>query len=321
MTQELHTLLLHEMKRIRAVEETIAARYNEEDMRCPVHLSTGQEGIAGLAPVLRKTDYAVSSHRSHAHYLTKGGNLNAMIAEIYGKVTGCARGKGGSMHLIDESAGFMGSTAIVGGTVPVGVGLGMGIKRAKTDQISCVFIGDAVTETGVFYESANFAILHQLPVLFVCENNFYSVYSPLRVRQPKNRKIYELAAALGMPSALVDGNDVEAVYSQALRFAEAVRTDKGPHFLELTTYRWREHCGPNFDNHIGYRTEQEYEEWRAKEPIARYAAKLLAEGKINNAAIEQMDKAIAMEVEAAFAKAKADPFPEAAEAAADLYSN
>jgi pyruvate dehydrogenase E1 component alpha subunit len=290
-------------------------------MRCPVHLSTGQEGIAGLAPVLRKDDYAVSGHRAHAHYLTKGGDLRAMLAEIYGKASGCARGKGGSMHLIDESAGFMGSTAIVGGTVPVGVGLGLGIKRAKTDQISCIFLGDAVLETGVFFESANFAVLHKLPILFVCENNLYSVYSPLRVRQPAGRKIHELAAALGMPAQLIDGNNVEAVHVKSNECARLIRGGSGPQFLELSTYRWREHCGPNYDNDIGYRTEEEFLKWKAREPIGIYEKKLLAEKIITVAEIIAMDASITREVDEAFTYAKAAPFPEAADAYTDLYAS
>ena len=321
MTNDLPLRLLHDMKRIRAVEETIAAHYPEEEMRCPVHLSTGQEGIAGLAPLLRKTDLAVSGHRAHAHYLVKGGNMRAMIAEIYGKATGCARGKGGSMHLVDESAGFMGSTAIVGGSVPVGVGLAMGLKRAGGDAIACIFIGDAVMETGVLYESANFAIVQKLPVLFVCENNMYSVYSHIRVRQPKGRKIHELAAAFGMPSTLVDGNDVQAVHDKAKDTIQAIRNGSGPQFMEITAYRWREHCGANYDNHIGYRTEEEFQEWKAKEPIAAYEKKLLASGIVTAADIATMDRTIADEVNAAFAAAKADPFPDAAEAYTHLYAN
>src|SRR5947208_10662296 len=168
---ELAQRLLHDMMRIRAVEEAIVARYSEQKMRCPVHLSVGQEAPSAAAgAVLRASDLAVSGHRAHAHYLAKGGDLPAMIAVIYGKATGCASGKGGSMHLADERAGFMGSTAIVGGTVPVGVGLAYAAKLRRTGQVTCIFIGDAVAETGVFFEAVNFAVLKKLPVLFVCEN-------------------------------------------------------------------------------------------------------------------------------------------------------
>ena len=168
--------ILKRMKTIRLVEETIAEKYNEWNMRCPTHLCTGQEAVAaacGLA--LRKDDYAVGGHRAHGHYIGKGGDLNKMIAEIYGKSSGCSSGKGGSMHLIDQSVGFMGCTGIVGGTIPVGVGLGLAVQLQASDQLSCIFFGDGATEEGVFYESINFALLRSLPVLFICENNFYSV--------------------------------------------------------------------------------------------------------------------------------------------------
>src|SRR5258707_9202176 len=166
--RDLPARLHREMLRIRLVEERIVVLYPEQEMRCPVHLCIGQEAIAvGACAALDRRDYVFSGHRSHGHYLAKGGNLNAMMAEIYGKATGCAGGKGGSMHLIDESAGFVGSTAIVGGTVPVGVGLALAQRITRSGNIVCVFMGDAVVETGVFFEAANFAVLRRLPVLFL----------------------------------------------------------------------------------------------------------------------------------------------------------
>lgn len=309
------------MKRIRAVEEEIAARYGEGKMRCPTHLSVGQEAVAAaVGMALRRDDLAVSGHRAHAHYLGKGGSLPAMIAEIYGKATGCARGKGGSMHLIDEAAGFMGSTAIVGGTVPVGVGLAYGMKLKRSSQASCVFLGDAVVEAGVFAESANFAALKKLPVLFLCENNLYSVYSHLRVRQPEGRRIADLVQGIGIPAAQGDGNDAEAVYDMTARALEEIRAGGGPRFLEFATYRWREHCGPFYDNDIGYRSEAEFLEWKAKEPIARTEAALMARKALTRAQIETMDSEIAKEVRAAFDFAEASPFPDPAEAYTGLYA-
>lgn len=309
------------MKRLRAIEETIAVKYAEQKMRCPVHLSTGQEGVsAGIGLNLRKTDYAVSGHRAHTHYLAKGGSLRAMLAEIYGKKTGCSSGKGGSMHLIDEEVGFKGSTAIVGGTIPVGTGLGLAISMKKTDQISVVFLGDGAVEEGVFYESVNFAVLRQLPVLFLCENNFYSVYSHLRVRQPTHRKIHQMVAAMGLPSTFGDGNDVVGVYQTCKKAVTEIREGRGPQFLEFTTYRWREHCGPNFDNHIGYRTEAEYQEWKIKDPIARHEKLLLAERQVSAAEIKEMESQIDVEVKEAFAFAESSPFPAEQETFEDLYA-
>jgi len=320
MTPELAKQLLFGMMRIRAVEEGIASRYSENEMRCPTHLSIGQEGIAGLGAALKREDYAVSGHRAHAHYLAKGGDLRAMLAEIYGKAAGCAGGKGGSMHLVDESAGFMGSTAIVGGTIPVGTGLGYAAKREGKGRISCIFIGDAAVETGVFFESANFAVTKKLPVLFACENNLYSVYSPLSVRQPPGRKIFEMAKAIGMESASIDGNDVEAVYETAKGFASMLRAGSGPLFLEMSTYRWREHCGPNYDNDIGYRTEAEFEEWKKKDPIPRFRKKALEAKWLSEAEIVAMESEIKKEVDAAFAYAKSTPFPAASEAGTHIYA-
>ena len=214
MTPDIAKQLLFQMRRIRHVEMEIAKRYGEGKMRCPTHLSIGQEAVsAAVGLALERSDLAVSGHRAHAHYLAKGGSLPAMVAEIYGKIGGCSRGKGGSMHLIDESVGFMGSTAIVAGTIPVGVGLAYGMKCQGTDQVSCVFHGDAAVEAGVFFESVNFAAIKKLPVLFICENNLYSVYSPLSVRQPKGRSIAKMAEGLGIKTASGDGNDVVEVLS------------------------------------------------------------------------------------------------------------
>jgi len=309
------------MKRIRSVEEAIAARYGEQRMRCPTHLSIGQEAVAAaVGAALRPDDLAVSGHRAHAHYLAKGGNLAAMIAEIYGKATGCSGGYGGSMHLVDESVGFMGSTAIVAGTVPVGVGLGYSIKLKRTDQISCVFIGDAVAEAGVFFESVNLAALKQIPVLFVCENNLYSVYSPLSVRQPEGRDIHRMVAGLGLPAATGDGNDALACYRLVSDAIRDIRAGGGPRLLEFSTYRWREHCGPLYDNDIGYRSVAEFEHWKTQDPIDRLSRALLETSAMSPADVDAMDRDIAQEVEAAFRFAEESPFPLPEAASTQVYT-
>ena len=202
------------MFRIRLVEEAIASKYSEEKMRCPVHLSIGQEAIAvGVCANLTNEDLVLSTHRAHAHFLAKGGNLRSMIAEIYGKVTGCSKGMGGSMHLIDKPSGFMGSTAIVGNTIPVAAGLALAFKIQKSSSISCAFFGDGAVEEGAFYESVNFAALHKLPILFICENNLYSVYSGLGVRQPNGRKIHEMVSGMGIEADHGNGNCIFDFYS------------------------------------------------------------------------------------------------------------
>jgi pyruvate dehydrogenase E1 component alpha subunit len=263
--------LFESMLRIRLVEESIAERYSEQKMRCPTHLSIGQEAISvGVCANLTLHDQVLSTHRAHAHYLAKGGCLNSMIAEIYGKVTGCSKGMGGSMHLIDASVGFMGSTAIVGNTIPVAVGLALEKKLHGKNSIACVFFGDGATEEGAFYESVNFAIIHSLPILFICENNLYSVYSGLEVRQPPKRKIYKMVQAMGISSQHGDGNDVEGVYKTVKNAKQNILKGGGPQFLEFDTYRWREHCGPNFDNDIGYRDKSEFLRWKKKDPLKTF---------------------------------------------------
>jgi pyruvate dehydrogenase E1 component alpha subunit len=260
--------LQRSMLRIRLVEESIANKYSEQKMRCPTHLSIGQEAIAvGVCSNLTNEDQVLSTHRAHAHYLAKGGCLNSMMAEIYGKVTGCSKGMGGSMHLIDKSVGFMGSTAIVGNTIPVAVGSALAMKIKNKRSLSCVFFGDGATEEGVFYESINFAIVRNLPVLFICENNLYSVYSGLEVRQPKERRIFEMVRASGIEASHGDGNNVLEVSSFVKEARDKILLGQGPQFLEFDTYRWREHCGPNYDNDIGYREEKEFLEWKKKDPL------------------------------------------------------
>jgi len=312
--------LLRQMKRIRFVEETIAERYNEWKMRCPTHLCIGQEAIAAAAgEVLRKDDFAVSTHRAHGHYLAKGGDLKRMIAEIYGKATGCSCGKGGSMHLIDKSAGFMGSTAIVGGTIPIAVGLALSIKFHERDQVSVAFFGDGAVEEGVFYESANFAALKKLPVLFICENNLYSVYSPFRVRQPEGRKIYKMVESIGIPSEQVNGNNALEVYSKLNSAVRSIRKGEGPRFFEFSTYRWREHCGPNFDNDIGYRSQEEYLSWKERDPIVLLEEDIVRNALASKSDLREEELSIQAEIDEAFAYAESSPFPKPEEAFKGLF--
>lgn len=302
--------LFREMIRIRLVEETIAAKYPEQEMRCPVHLSIGQEAVAvGVCKAVLQTDYLMSNHRAHAHYLAKGGDLKAMIAEIYGKATGCSLGRGGSMHLIDQSVGMYGSTPIVGGSVPIGVGLAFATQMKNESHLTLIFVGEGATEEGVFLESMNFAALKKLPVLFVCENNFYSVYSPLNVRQPKERNRIGIAAEHGLYTDSGDGNDVEDVYTRAQKAVDFVRSGKGPAYIEFETYRHKEHCGPYFDNNIGYRTEDEYLVWKARDPIELYQKVLLKTNVLTSREIESLYLEIQAEIDSAFAFAKNSPFP------------
>ncbi|MBI4624634.1 MAG: thiamine pyrophosphate-dependent dehydrogenase E1 component subunit alpha [Verrucomicrobia bacterium] len=301
------------MLRIRLVEEAIADRYAEQRMRCPVHLSIGQEAVAaGVGLALRADDLAMGGHRSHAHYLAKGGDLRAMIAEMHGRESGCCRGRGGSMHLVDLAAGFLGAVPIVGSTIPIAVGLAFGEHLQKRDRVAVAFMGEAATEEGVFHESANFASLHRLPVVFVCENNLYSVYSPLSVRQPAHCEVLDQARGHGLLAHPGDGNDPLAVHALMTDALAHARARRGPVFLELKTYRWREHCGPAFDNHIGYRTEAEFLAWKERDPIATFEKKLRAGGVFDEVRVARFIERQRAEIAAAFAAAQAAPFPAAA---------
>jgi TPP-dependent pyruvate/acetoin dehydrogenase alpha subunit len=321
MNIDLAINLFKQMYRIRAVEETIADHYPAGKMRCPVHLSIGQESIpAVFAEVIKPTDFTVSTHRGHAHYLAKGGSLNAMIAEIYGKSTGCSKGKGGSMHLIDLSVNFMGTSAIVGNSIPVGVGLALSAQLKKTNQISCVFLGDGAIEEGVFYESVNFAAVRKLPVLFICENNLYSVYSPLSVRQPKGRNIAKMVEAMGLEVASEDGSDIFASYDVMKKSVAKVRSGDSPIFLEFSTYRWREHCGHSFDNDIGYRSQEEFLEWQAKDPLNNLEHKLLSSRPDMEYSLSKIKSEVNEDIMAAFNYAEASIFPPQSNAYDGVYA-
>ena len=256
--------------RIRLIEEAIADHYAEGEMRCPVHLSIGQEAIAvGTCAALETSDKVYSTHRCHAHYLAKGGDLKRMMAEICGKAAGCVGGRGGSMHLMDVPKGVMASIPIVSSSIPVAVGSALADKRMRNGKVTVAFFGDASVEEGVFHESANFASLHKLPVIFLCENNLYSVYTPIDQRQP-DRPLTDLARAHGMQAAHGDGNDLDECYRLSVQAVERARNDQGPTLLVLDTYRWREHCGPAFDDHLGYRKEGELKKWEQRDPIRRF---------------------------------------------------
>lgn len=304
------------------IEEKIAELYAEQQMRCPVHLCIGQEAIAvGVCANLLKRDYLLSNHRSHGHYLAKGGDLKRMLAEIYGKVTGCSKGKGGSMHLVDLTAGILGTTPIVGGIIPVAAGVAFGVQMKGRHDVTAVFFGDAAAEEGVFFESLNFASLKKLPVLFVCENNFFSVYSPLAVRQPKERNNLALARSLGIGSDKGDGNNAVNVYEMAKKAITGIRKGKGPYYLEFDTYRWREHCGPNFDNDLGYRTEEDFIRWRKRCPLASLENRLVKDNILNASKIAEFKQAIQAEVDEAVIFAKNSPYPENNEMLADIYAD
>lgn len=311
MQDEIALGFYRDMLRIRMVEEKIAELYPEQRMRCPVHLCIGQEAIAvGVSANLSAGDYVMSTHRSHGHYLAKGGDLKAMMAELYGKGTGCSKGVGGSMHLVDLGAGFLGSVPIVAGTIPIAVGAAFGTKMRGERRVTAAFFGEGATEEGVFHESLNFAALKQLPIVFVCENNLYSVTSPLSVRQPAGREVIRLAEGHGLENHQGDGNDVVEVCRLAKHAIQKAREGGGPSFLELKTYRWRENCGPNYDYDLGYRPESEFLEWKTRCPIARLKKRLLDDGLLSGDDLRGVEENLRTEIQAAVAFAEESPIPE-----------
>lgn len=306
--------LYRSLLRIRRVEEEVARVYPTDVIKSPVHLSIGQESVSvGLCEPLRREDAAFGTYRSHALYLAKGGDLRAMVAELYGKVTGCAKGKGGSMHLIDVAAGVFGSSAVVGTTIPHAVGYAYAVKlRREPRVVLCVF-GDGATDEGVFYESLNFAALKQLPVLFACENNHYAIHTHQRERQHRP-EICARAAALGIPSERIDDGDVRKIAAHARSAVGAMRRgESGPMLLECITYRWKEHVGPGEDYGLGYRDRSEAEPWIRGDQVAKLGAELDA---ATRAGIEAEVEA---EIADAFAFAEKSPFPGDAELMTDVF--
>ena len=265
------------LQRIRLTEEAIAAEYPKQEMKCPVHLSIGQEAVAvGTSLNLDDKDVFFSSHRCHSHYLAKGGNLRAMIAELYGKKTGCAYGYGGSMHLLDDDVGAFGASAIVGGAIPLSVGAALTFKMESKTHVAVAYLGDGASEQGVFYECLNFASLKKLPVLFICENNFIATASPLEARRPKDN-IFRHGDPFGIPGEKVDGNDILAVSQAVQRAVERGRKGDGPSLIEARTFRMKHHVGPETDKTSGKRALGEWDRWASNCPIKRFETLLISQ--------------------------------------------
>jgi TPP-dependent pyruvate/acetoin dehydrogenase alpha subunit len=308
------------MLRIRRIEEAIVRLYPLHEMRCPTHLCIGQEAVpVGISAHLRQDDLVFSGHRSHGHYLAKGGDLKSMLAELYGRSGGCAGGRGGSQHLIDLSAGFVASAPILSGTVPIAVGAAWGIKQRREDRVALVYFGDGATEEGIFHESVNYAAVHCLPAIFICENNLYSVHSAMNVRQPEGRNIADVGAAHAVRSDIIDGNDIEAVWRHGRDAVNRARTGQGPTLLECMTYRLLEHCGPREDGELGYREAAEIEFWKARCPVIRSETLLRQEDLLSDSDLKGLEMSFADEIDRAVEFARASPFPDPAEMADFTY--
>jgi TPP-dependent pyruvate/acetoin dehydrogenase alpha subunit len=275
LTASTLTKMLKSMLKIRYTEERIAQRVLEKKIDTPCHLYIGQEAVAvGTCTALKISDYVFSTHRSHGHYLAKGGGIRELFAEIYCRETGCSGGRGGSMHLCDPSRGLLGSSSIVAGGLGIGIGPALGSKIMKSGDISVIFHGDCVPEEGIWHESLNFSAVNKLPVIYICENNLYAASLPLEERRLRDN-IPEIAKGHGLPVTIIDGNDVLKVYDETLKAAERARSNEGPQFIECRTYRWLGHVGPNDDIDKGLRSKEELDYWKERCPIAAFSKYLI----------------------------------------------
>jgi pyruvate dehydrogenase E1 component alpha subunit len=299
---------------LRRAEEEIARIYPSDKIKSPVHLSIGQESVAvGVCDVLAPHDVVSGTYRSHAAYIANGGDLRALFAELYGKDTGCARGKGGSMHLVEMSHNILGTSAVVGTTVPIALGYALALKREGKGRVIASFFGDGATEEGVFYESLNFAALHRLPVLFVCENNGLAIHTPIEKRWA-TRLLCERVGTYGIPAHQVTDGDFLKIRELAADAIAKMRTGGGPSFIECHTYRWREHVGPNEDYDAGYRSRDELVRWQASDQVTAIGKKLSPDERV------RIEEEIEQQIAEAIEFAENSPFPPLEELYTDVYA-
>ena len=304
---------------IRRFEEKIVEVYPAQDMKSPVHLYIGEEAIAaGVCAHLQNDDYVTTTHRSHGHCLAKGADVTALYAEFYGRATGCCKGKGGSMHPAFPEIGILGTSAIVGGGIPIATGAALAARLRGEDRVSVCFFGDGASEEGSFHESLNFAALKKLPVVFVCENNFYATNSHISSRQPHS-EVYRKAASYGIPAERIEGNDVAAVYEVAAGMVERARRGDGPSLLEAVTYRWKGHVGPDCDHEKGCRPRSELEDWQGKCPLEAARALVIREAAMSEAEIGKLYSETDAMLDEAIRVAKAAPMPALSEITTDVY--
>jgi TPP-dependent pyruvate/acetoin dehydrogenase alpha subunit len=310
----LNELIYRQLRLIRRAEEEVARIYPSDKIKSPVHLSIGQEAVAvGVIGPQQAADIVSGTYRSHAAYIAKGGDLPRMFAELYGKDTGCARGKGGSMHLADYSHNILGTSAVVGTTVPIALGYALALKREGQGRVVAAFFGDGATEEGAFYESLNFAALHRLPVLFVCENNGYAIHEPLSKRWA-TRRLCERVETYGILARQIADSNVFDIWDYASAAYDSLRGGSGPMFLECLTYRWKEHVGPGEDYHAGYRSESELQPWVENDAVVMAGNRLSAERRA------EIDMSIESEIQAAIEFAENAPFPPAEELYTYVYA-
>mgnify|MGYP000078860899 CR=1 FL=1 len=311
--------LYKKMIEIRLFEEKIQDLYARGLVPGSVHLYIGQEAVAaGVCARLRKEDYITSTHRGHGHLIAKGADLKFMMAELFGRKTGYCKGKGGSMHIADFDLGILGSNGIAGGGIPIAVGAGLSSKMRGTDQVAVCFFGDGASNNGTFHEGLNFASVHRLPVVFVCENNLYGI----SVSQKQHQAIKDISirsVAYNMPGITIDGNDVLAVYQTSGKAIERARGGDGPTLVECKTYRWRGHYEGDPNQGRRYRTLEEIQAWMKKCPIKRFEEKLIKEKVLNKNKMMHIRNEVEGRIEEAVTFANQSPFPDPQDIYEDVY--
>ena len=297
------------MVKIRLLEDHIGRLVATGHIKTPCHLYIGQEAVAaGVCAHLNKQDTVFSTHRSHGHYLAKGGPLDQLVCEIFGKATGCCGGRGGSMHIANPSLGLPGSSAIVGGTIPLAVGSALGFSLQKKNNVAVAFFGDGATTEGIFYESLNFAALNKLPIVFVCENNFYSTHMHISKIQSVPQ-LYKIGELFNIPSRRISGYDVLEVYNAAETAIRHARRGEGPYFIEAVTYRWRGHVGPNWDLDKALRSREEVYFWVKNCTIKRFEVFLLQQGLLTKEKRRRIFRDLHSKIRKALKLAKESPYP------------
>lgn len=312
-----HVLRL--MIRIRRFEERLAQLFKRGRLPGFVHLYIGEEAVAvGACTALRRDDRITSTHRGHGHLIAKGAQVDRMMAELFGRIDGYCRGKGGSMHIVDFALGIIGTNGIVGGGIPIATGAAWGDQQLGRDAVTVAFFGDGASNQGVFFESMNLASIWRLPVIFVCENNGYTEWTP--TERLTAGRISERGAAMGVPGVAVDGNDVVAVRTAVEEAVARARAGDGPSLIEARTYRWHGHNEGEEAFSGAYRPDEEQQGWREREPIGAFARRLIEDGSLDQASWDRIDAEEVAAVDEAVAYADASPFPDPEEALSHLFA-
>jgi TPP-dependent pyruvate/acetoin dehydrogenase alpha subunit len=319
MAQELIERLYKTMLLIRQFEYRLAEVYHTDAIKSPVHLSVGQESVAAaICDVLAADDVISNTYRCHATYIAKGGDLNEMMAELYGKTTGCAGGKAGSMHLVDVKRGIMGASAVVGTTVPVAAGHAWAYqqdaKKTGHQRVVAAVFGDGCTEEGCFYETINFAALKKLPMIFICENNRLAIHTPVEKRWATER-ICERIETYGIPTYKIDDGDIFTLRDTMIKAIADARAGNGPSFIECATYRWLEHVGPRDDHEDEYRDGEEYQRWKDNDQIKRLA------GMLDDLTLARIQQEVTQAIRQSEEFAEKSPYPAAEELYTNVYAN